>query len=65
MNRFLTMWHDVHVVSIPPHVPTTIKERADDLNAKIRYTRAKMLREGWVMLPEIGRWPRTRWNANA
>jgi hypothetical protein len=53
------------VVDIPPHIPTTIHERAESLEAKIRYTKAKMVREGWVLVHEIGRWPRTRRNATA
>jgi hypothetical protein len=65
MSRYLTLWHDAPVVDIPPHIPTTIHERAEALEAKIRYTKAKMVREGWVLVHEIGRWPRTRRNATA
>ena len=47
-------------ITIPPGMDATLHEKAEELERQQRYCRAWMVRNGWVLLDEIGRLPRTR-----
>jgi hypothetical protein len=47
-------------LTIPPGIDATLHDKAEELEREQRRLKARMVREGRVVLEQHGRWPRTR-----